>query len=108
MGSRDQHFEVAFLDARHRLIEIQRLFSGTIDGCEVHPRIVVQEALRLNAAAVCLAHNHPSGVPEPSAADRALTAKMKQALAMIDIRVLDHIIVAGPNKTSSMTALGLL
>lgn len=107
-GEQREHFEVAFLDARHRLIEVQRLFSGTIDSCEVHPRIVAQEALRLNAAAVSFAHNHPSGAPEPSAADRALTARLKQALVLIDIRVLDHIIVAGPDKTTSMTSLGLV
>lgn len=106
-GEQREHFEVAFLDARNRLIEVKRLFSGTIDGCEIHPRIVAQEALRLNAAAVCLAHNHPSGTPEPSAADRTVTARIKQALVMLDIRVLDHIIVAGPDKTTSMTALGM-
>lgn len=68
-----EHFEVAFLDNRHRLIAVERLFSGSVDGAEVHPRVVVQRARALNAVAVMLAHNHPSGNPEPSPADRALT-----------------------------------
>lgn len=94
-GAEREHFVVLFLDARHRLIESKILFSGTIDGAEVYPRIVLQHALQLNAAAVVLAHNHPSNNPEPSAADHALTGRLKQALALVDIRLLDHFIIAG-------------
>lgn len=93
-------FACLFLDARHRLIRYEELFAGSLDGAEVHPRIVVQQALRHQAAAVVLVHNHPSGHPEPSAADHALTVRLKQALALIDIRVLDHFIVAGNTVTS--------
>jgi DNA repair protein RadC len=82
------------------LIRYEELFAGGLDGAEVHPRIVVQQALRHQAAAVLLVHNHPSGHPEPSAADHALTVRLKQALALIDIRVLDHFIVAGNTVTS--------
>jgi DNA repair protein RadC len=100
-----EHFEVAFLDTRHRLIKVERLFSGSIDQSTVHPRIVVQRALALNAAAVLLAHNHPSGNPEPSAADRVITAQLKQALGLVEVRVLDHFIVT--NTTAlSMAARG--
>lgn len=100
-----EHFEVAFLDTRHRLIRAERLFSGSIDQSTVHPRIVVQRALEVNAAAVLLAHNHPSGNPEPSAADRMLTLQLKQALALVEVRVLDHFVVT--NTTAlSMAARG--
>ncbi|MEE5091656.1 DNA repair protein RadC [Xanthomonas euvesicatoria] len=94
-GFEHEVFAGLFLDARHRLIEYVEMFRGTIDAAEVHPREVVKEALRCNAASVILAHNHPSGHPEPSAADRALTTRLKQALALVDVRVLDHIVVAG-------------
>lgn len=93
-------FAVAFLDTRHRLIEYAELFQGTIDGAEVHPREVVKHALRCNAAAVILAHNHPSGSTEPSSADRAVTVRLKQALALVDVRLLDHMVVAGGNADS--------
>lgn len=93
-------FGCLFLDARHCLIRYEELFAGGLDGAEVHPRVVVQQALRHQAAAVLLVHNHPSGHPEPSAADHALTQRLKQALALIDIRVLDHFIVAGNTVTS--------
>ena len=93
------------LDTRHRLIEYVELFLGTIDGAEVHPREVAKQALRLNAAAVLVAHNHPSFDVEPSAADRAVTARLKQALALLDIRLLDHVIVGG-RLSSSMAARG--
>lgn len=102
-GLEREVFAAAYLDTRHRLIEYLELFHGTIDGAEVHPREVVRQAIRCNAAAVILAHNHPSGSPEPSAADRAVTARLKQALALVDVRVLDHIIVGGV-KTLSMAA----
>jgi DNA repair protein RadC len=94
-GLEREVFAAVFLDTRHRLIEYVELFQGTIDGAEVHPREVVRQALRCNAAAVIVAHNHPSGTTDPSAADRAVTARLKQALALVDVRLLDHIIVAG-------------
>ncbi len=102
-GLEREVFAAAFLDTRHRLIEYVELFQGTIDGAEVHPREVVKRALRCNAAAVILAHNHPSGTVEPSAADRAVTARLKQALALVDVRLLDHVIVGG-QETRSMAA----
>ena len=86
-------FSCLFLDNRHRVIAFEELFRGTIDGASVHPREVVKRALAHNAAALILAHNHPSGVAEPSQADRQITAHLKQALALVDIRVLDHIVV---------------
>lgn len=93
-------FAVLFLDNRHRLIEYVELFRGTIDGASVHPREVVKEALTRNAAAVIFAHNHPSGVAEPSHADELITRRLKDALALIEIRVLDHLIVAAEEITS--------
>lgn len=101
-------FVVLFLDNRHRLIASERMFFGTVDGCEVHPREVVKAALRHNACAVILGHNHPSGDSTPSAADRALTARLKQCLDMVDVRVLDHFIVAQGNAPVSMAAMGLV
>lgn len=106
-GLEREVFAAAFLDTRHRLIEYVELFQGTIDGAEVHPREVVRAALRLNAAAVLVAHNHPSGEVEPSAADRVVTLRLKQALALVDVRLLDHVIVAG-RQSMSMVAKGLL
>lgn len=100
---RREHFEVAFLDNRHRLIAAERLFSGSVDGAEVHPRVVVQRALALNAVAVMLAHNHPSGNPEPSTADRTLTARLREALGLLDIRVLDHFVVTATEAVSLAT-----
>ncbi len=88
-----EHFHVLFLNNQHQLLQDDRLFSGTIDGASVYPREVVKQALHCNAAAVILAHNHPSGICVPSEADRGITCKLKQALATVDIRVLDHIIV---------------
>jgi DNA repair protein RadC len=99
-------FCVAFLDTRHRIIQIEDLFQGTIDGCEIHPRIVVKRALELNAASIILGHQHPSGDPEPSAADRAVTARLKACLALVDIRLLDHFVVGGANEPVSMAARG--
>lgn len=90
-------FAALFLDTRHRALAFEELFRGTIDGAEVHPREIARRALAHNAAAVIVGHNHPSGNPEPSAADRAVTARLKQALALVDVRLLDHFVVAdGP------------
>ena len=104
-GLQREVFAAVFLDTRHRLIEYVELFQGTIDGAEVHPREVVRKALICNAAAVIVAHNHPSGTVEPSAADRAVTARLKQALALVDVRLLDHLIV-GDQQALSMAAKG--
>ena len=108
LGNQEREvFAAVMLDTRHRLIEYVELFFGTIDGAEVHPREVAKCALRLNAAAVIVAHNHPSGEVEPSAADRAVTARLKQALALLDIRLLDHVIVGG-NGSGSMARQGMI
>jgi DNA repair protein RadC len=95
-----EEFHVLFLDSRHRILACEMLFRGTIDGAEVHPRVVAQRALALNAAAVILAHNHPSGNPEPSAADRAITRRLSEALQLLEIRVLDHIVVSAESNVS--------
>ena len=106
-GCEREIFAVAFLDSRHRLIDYREMFLGSIDGAEVHPREVVKAALHLNAAALIVGHNHPSGVTDPSAADRAVTARLRQALALVDIRLLDHFIVGG-HDCRSMAAIGQL
>ena len=93
-------FAVLFLTNRHRVIAFTEMFRGTIDGASVHPREVVKEVLRHNAAAVILCHNHPSGASEPSRADEAITRRLKDALALVDVRVLDHLIVGGSEITS--------
>ncbi len=93
-------FAVLFLDAQHRLIACEEMFRGTLTQTSVYPREVVKQALRHNCAAVILAHNHPSGVAEPSRADEALTRALQSALALVDVRVLDHIVVAGPRSVS--------
>ena len=93
---RDYPYEVfacLFLDSRHRIISYEELFRGTIDGASVHPREVRRRALQHNAAAVILAHNHPSGVAEPSQADQRLTRRLAEALGLIDVRVLDHLVI---------------
>jgi DNA repair protein RadC len=100
-------FAVLLLDTRHRLIEYVELFRGTINGASVHPREVVKLALARNAAALVLAHPHPSGSPEPSQADELITQKLKEALALVDIAVLDHVIVAG-GETVSFAERGML
>jgi len=107
VGLEHEVFACLFLDNRHRVIEFRKLFRGTIDGCSVHPREVVKTALLLNAAAVIFAHNHPSGMPEPSRADLALTKRLQDALALVDVRVLDHIVVGGV-KTVSLAERGAL
>ena len=98
-------FAALFLDTRHRALAFEELFRGTIDGAEVHPREVVRRALAHNAAAVIVGHNHPSGSREPSAADRAVTAQLKQALALVDVRLLDHFVV-GDGAAVSLAACG--
>lgn len=86
-------FAVVFLTSQHQVIKYEELFQGTIDGASVYPRVVVKRALDLNASAVILAHPHPSGVSSPSSADRRITERITNALSLVDIRVLDHIIV---------------
>jgi DNA repair protein RadC len=95
------------LDSRQRLIAFDELFRGTIDGASVHPREVVRQALARNAAGVILAHNHPSGVPEPSQADEVITHRLKDALNLVDIRVLDHLVIGGA-RCVSFSERGLL
>jgi DNA repair protein RadC len=107
---RDLEHEVfccLFLDKRHRLIQFEELFRGTIDGASVHPREIVKLALQRNAAAVIVSHNHPSGIAEPSQADEMITQRVKEALALVDIRLLDHIIV-GDGVSVSLAERGLL
>jgi DNA repair protein RadC len=104
---RAEIFGCLYLDNRHRILELCELFHGTIDGTSVYPRVVVQQALEVNAAAVILFHNHPSGVAEPSQADERITRRLKNALELIDVRVLDHFIVAA-GYSVSMAARGIL
>ena len=108
LGSRPHEiFAVLFLDAQHRLIALEELFRGTLTQTSVYPREVVVRALALQAGSVVLAHNHPSGEPRPSRADEALTQTLKAALALVDVRVLDHFIVTS-TQAVSMAELGLL
>lgn len=100
-------FMIIFLDAQHRVLATEEMFSGTLTQASVYPREVVKRSLYHNAAAVIFAHNHPSGVPEPSQADRILTDSLTAALKLIDIRVLDHFVVAG-NQIVSFSERGLL
>ena len=102
-----ESFRVLFLNNRHGLITLKELFRGTVDGAAVYPREVVKAALQFNAAAVILTHNHPSGDCHPSAADRAITRRLKSALSLVDIRVLDHIVVGG-TRTYSFAEHGLI
>ena len=100
-------FACMYLDSQHRLIQYEELFFGTIDGASVHPREVVKKALEHNAAAVIFAHNHPSGVAEPSQADLRITDRLKSAMLLVDVRVLDHMIV-GDGEVTSFAERGLL
>ena len=95
-----EEFWAAFLDAQHRVIAFERLFLGTLTQCSVHPREVVRAALANNAAAVIFAHPHPSGVAQPSHADELLTRSLREALALVDCKVLDHFVIAGPHAVS--------
>jgi len=100
---RDKEYEVfccVFLNAQNRVIAVEELFRGTLTQTSVYPREIVKRALAHNAAAMILAHNHPSGVDEPSQADRSLTRRLAEALALVDIRVLDHFIIAGASALS--------
>ncbi|MBJ7554929.1 RadC family protein [Marinomonas spartinae] len=105
--SQREVFAVLFLDSQHRLIRYQELFMGTIDAAAVYPREVVKAALQYNAAAVILAHNHPSGVAEPSQADITITGRIKQALELVDVRMLDHFVV-GDGAPVSLAERGLV
>jgi DNA repair protein RadC len=108
LSTRDHEvFAVLFLDAQHRLLQFDEMFRGTLTQTSVYPREVVRRALALNAAAVILAHNHPSGVAEPSRADEFLTQSLKSALQLVDVRVLDHMVVAR-NQVVSFAERGLL
>ena len=107
LGNNDREvFAVMLLDNQHQLIDYRELFFGTIDAAAVYPREIAKVALLENAAAVILAHNHPSGICEPSIADKNITNRLKEALALIDVRVLDHVIVG--ESTYSFTEHGLL
>ena len=106
-GFEHEVFAALFLDTKHRLIEYIELFRGTIDSASVYPREVVKAALRVNAAAAVFSHNHPSGNPEPSHADKVLTQRLREALAIVEIRTLDHIVV-GSEGTVSFAEQGLL
>lgn len=100
-------FGCLYLDNRHRVLAFEELFRGTVDGASVHPREVVRACLKHNACAVILAHNHPSGVAEPSAADRAVTRELREALQLVGVRVLDHLVI-GHGAPVSMAERGLL
>jgi DNA repair protein RadC len=100
-------FGAVFLDNKHRVLAFEELFYGTIDGTQVHPRIVVQRSLQLNAAAVIFVHNHPSGIAEPSRADENITLRLREALALIEVRVLDHFIVTAEG-TLSLSERGVI
>jgi len=106
-GRPHEVFAVLFLDTRHRALAFEELFQGTIDGAHVHPREVARRALARNAAAVICGHNHPSGNPEPSGSDRAITARLKEALALVDVRLLDHLVI-GDGTPVSLAARGWL
>ncbi len=107
---RDRPYEVfaaLFLDNRHQIIKFEELFRGTIDGASVYPREVVKKALEYNAAALIIAHNHPSGIAEPSSADERITIRLKEALGLVDIRLLDHLII-GDGDIVSLAERGVL
>ena len=99
-AEKNEVFGVVFLNNQHGIIAFEKLFFGTINSSAVHPRVVIQRSLAHNAAAVILTHNHPSGVLKPSLADLDITSRLKTALAYVDVRVIDHIIVAGVNTHS--------
>lgn len=102
-----EEFGLIWLDTQHRVIKCEALFRGTLDACSVYPREILKRAIQLNAAAVILAHNHPSGVTDPSAADKTITKTIKDALSFIGVRVLDHVIVA-PGSRYSFAEKGII
>lgn len=106
VGEEREHFDVAFLTQQHELIATERLFSGTINQASVHPREIAKRCLELNAAAVVLSHNHPSGCIAPSASDHAITKLIKETMALIEVRVLDHIIIGINGLWHSMAQAG--
>ena len=106
-GREYESFMVLFLDSAHHMIAAEEIFRGTLAQTSVYPREIVKQSLQRNAAAVILAHNHPSGLPEPSRADEFLTQTLKSALALVDIRVIDHIVIGG-DKATSFAERGLL
>jgi DNA repair protein RadC len=105
-GLPHEEFHVLWLDSRHCILDCQRLFMGTIDGASIYPREVVRAALDINASAAILGHNHPSGATDPSVADRVITKELQDALRLISVRVLDHLIVG--TECASMARLGYL
>ena len=108
LGERkNEVFGCIYVDARHRVLAVEELFQGTINGASVHPRVVVQRALAVTCGAVVFFHNHPSGVAEPSRSDEAITRRLKDALALVDVRVLDHFVVTA-EESVSFAARGLL
>ena len=106
-GRANEVFAAVFLDNRHRVIAFEELFQGTVDGASVHPRVVARRALAHNAAALVACHNHPSGVAEPSLADRAITGRLRDALALVDVRLIDHFVV-GDGEVVSFAERGWL
>lgn len=106
-GYRNEVFAMLYLDCRHRVIAFEETFFGTVDGTSVHPRVVVRRALMHNASACIAAHCHPSGVSLPSAADRAITDRLRDALVLVDVRLIDHFVV-GDGEVASFAELGLL
>ena len=106
-GRANEVFAAVFLDNRHRVIAFEEIFQGTVDGASVHPRVVARRALAHNAAALIACHNHPSGVAEPSLADRAITGRLHDALALVDVRLLDHFVV-GDGEVVSFAERGWL
>lgn len=108
IGRDAETFSVVFLDNRNRVIACEEVFRGTIDGATIHPREVVKLCIWRSATAVLFAHNHPSGVADPSQADELITRRLRDALALIDVRVLDHFVIGGTGKWSSMAELGML
>ena len=106
-GRANEVFAAVFLDNRHRVIAFEELFHGTVDGASVHPRVVARRALAHNAAALIACHNHPSGVAEPSLADRAITGRLRDALDLVDVRLLDHFVV-GDGEVVSFAERGWL
>ena len=106
-GRANEVFAGLFLDNRHQVIAFEELFQGTVDGASVHPRVVARRALALNAAAFVACHNHPSGVAEPSRSDRAITSRLRDALALVDVRLIDHFVV-GDGEVVSFAERGWL